>query len=87
METRIIDAYLSYYRGRRLKTQVVELSHRDLVVGAHITFFEDGYRVSARAAGSDRFLLLNVDLSKDKFPSRKALYEYILTLAKTYGKN
>lgn len=87
MKVKIVDTYCSVCNGRKVKTLWICLSHRDLSVGVSLSLLKDGYEVFARVAGSNRFILDPVFLSKDKFPSRKALYEYILTLAKTYGKN
>lgn len=87
MKVKIVNTYYSVRNGRKVKTSFMILSHCDLNVGVTLSLLKDGYEVSARVAGSNRFILDPVVFSKDKFPSRKALYEYILTLAKTYGKN
>lgn len=87
MKVRIVDTYFTAFNGRKVKNLSIVLSHCDLKVGVSLSVMKDSYVVSARLAGSYRFLLAPVAIKKDLFPSRKALYEYILTLAKTYGKN
>ena len=73
--------------GFKVKHYFINLIHRDIYVGVYLSVYKDSYVVSARVSGSDRVLLSAVHFTKDYFPSRKALYEYILTLAKTYEKN
>ena len=87
MKVKIVDTYFSYCNGSKVKNLVVNLFHRNLAVGVFLSITRNSYLVSARRAGSDFLLLSAVHFTKDYFPSRKALYEYILTLAKTYGKN
>lgn len=87
MKVKIVDTYFSVCNGRKVKNQVINLFHRDLAVGVSLSIMRDCYEVSARDSGSGHVLLSAVHFTKDYFPSRKALYEYILTLAKTYGKN
>lgn len=87
MRVKVVDTYFSYCNGSKIKNLVVNIFHRDLAVGVSLSVTRDYYVVSARVAGSDYLLLSAVHFPKGYFPSRKALYEYILTLAKTYGKN
>lgn len=87
MKVKIVDTCFSYRNGSKVNNLFVNLFHRGLSVGVYLTIFKHSYVVSARVSGSDHLLLSEVHFTKDYFPSRKALYEFILLLAKTYEKN
>lgn len=87
MKVRIVDKSIADCDGFKVEHYFINLIHRDIYVGVYLSVYKDSYVVSARVSGSDHVLLSAVQFTKDYFPSRKALYEYILTLAKTYGKN
>lgn len=88
MKVRIVDKCIAYCDGFMVEHYFINLIHRDIYVGVYLSVYKDSYVVSARVSGSVHVLLLSaVHFTKDYFPSRKALYEYILILAKTYGKN
>lgn len=86
MKVRTVDTCISDCNGFKVKSHFINLIHRDICIGVYLTVLKDSCVVSARVSGSDHFLLSAVHFTKDFFPSRKALYEYILTLAKTYGE-
>lgn len=87
MKVKIVDTYFSVCNGCKIKNISISLFHRDLHVDVYLSVYKDGYAVSARVGGSGLVLLSSVHFAKDYFPSRKAFYEYILNLAKTYGEN
>lgn len=87
MKVRIVDKCIADCDGFKVQHYFINLIHCDIYVGVYLSVYKDSYVVSARVFGSGRFLLSAVHFTKDYFSSRKALYEYILTLAKTYGKN
>lgn len=87
MKVRIVDKCIADSDGYKVRRYHINLIHRDISVGVCLFVYKGSYVVSARVSGSGPVLLSAVHFTKDYFPSRKALYEYILTLAKTYGKN
>lgn len=87
MKVRIVDKRIANCGGFITEHYFINLIHRNIYVGVYLSVYEDGYVVSARVSCSRHLLLSAVHFPKDYFPSRMALYEYILTLAKIYGKN